>query len=191
MATKKRAKPNIDLRNMGAIGPLFAEHARHHYGTCASFCFRRKRPRGPIELSIVTENGPRAILVGVYPITKAIRATLGDDDDAVEHGAYAVALLTAARELGMRFDRRSFKGTGFDFYVTPPGRPRPHPDDIFGDIWGFEVTGLMEADRGAIKSRLKRKRLQVSPATKIHPVLIAVVEFSVPVAIFELQEKQP
>lgn len=142
-------------------------------------------------MSVVTDTDARELLIGVHTITKAIKATLGDEDDAVEHGAYGVALLIAATALGMRFVRRSFKGPGFDFYITPPSPGASDPDDIFADSWGFEVTGIMAGDKTSIRNRLKRKRDQVADSTKILPVLIAVVEFSQPLALFELQPLQP
>lgn len=138
-------------------------------------------------MELRTEKETTHVSVGVLGITKAIKATLGDPDDAAEHGAYGVALLAAAKHLGMRFVRRTYKGPGFDFYLTPPTDRGPHPDDIFADVWGFEVSGIFGGDVSDVNKRLNRKRKQVADAVKLLPVLIAIVEFSQPVAIFELQ----
>ncbi|CAN5701651.1 hypothetical protein BH23GEM9_BH23GEM9_20040 [soil metagenome] len=183
----KKTPPAIDLRDFKAVGSLLADHARKHYGVCASFCLRRNRPKGSITLTVVTDDGKHELSIGVHRITKAIQATLGDPDDAVEHGAYGLALLAIAHVMGMRFVKRSFKGPGFDFYINPPTTKASDPDDIFADSWGFEVTGIMEGGAAAVRSRLKRKRDQVAEAADILPILIAVVEFSHPITVLELQ----
>jgi len=179
--------PDIDLHDFSAVGRLFHSSARKYFGTGASYCFRRSRRSGPIVLRLRYERRDDALTVGVHRITAAVKRAFADEPDAAEHGAYGVALLVAATQMRLRFAARSFKGTGFDFFMYAPDAPTDTDDDIFAGTWGLEATGILKGDDTEIKKRLKLKREQVALAAKVRPVLIAVVEFSRPIAIFELR----
>lgn len=188
-AIEDDAPQSIDLRDMSACGRLFDKGARAYYGRAASFCIRHNTPKGAITLRFVADGTALSIDVSVHQITAPIRAVYADTQDANEHGAYGLALLLAATQMGLVFAERSFKGPGFDFYLRAPGPARwADHDDIFGNRWGLEVSGILTGNASDIQRRQKKKRLQVAAAAKLLPVLVAIVEFSEPCAIFELQE---
>ncbi len=177
------------MRDLSPCGSRLDRSVGMFYGTGASYCLRQHRPRGPIDLEFKADNTALQLDVAVHAISKAVRASFSDVDEAVEYGAYGIALLLAATQMRIRYGDRSFKGTGFDFFVSPPDAPLPDdPDDIFAGHWGLEVSGLMEGDETAIATRQRKKRAQVSEAVKLLPVLVAIIEFSKPIAIFELLE---
>ena len=182
------ATASIDLRDFTIVGPLLDNSARMFFGASASVCLRHGKPRGPIRLRFSDGDGSAHLRVSVHPISTAMKKTFADLPEATEFGACGVALLTGATQLGLRFGGRSYKSTGFDFFVAPPGTTLADPDDIFGGQWGLEVSGILDGDATTIRDRFKIKRRQVAEAVKIHPVLIAVVEFSEPCAIFELRD---
>lgn len=129
-----------------------------------------------------------SLSIRTHNITPALLATYNDLQDATEHGAYGIALLSAARALGATVAERSFKGTGFDFHLNPPGAAASaDPDDIFADKWALEVSGILKGDAGKVASRLIEKRAQVAAAAQLTTTLVAIVEFSEPYAILELQ----
>lgn len=112
--------------------------------------------------------------------------TYADLQDATEFGAEGVALLVAAKAYGATFHARSFKGPGFDFYLTKPSATSD-PNDIFGEAWALETTGILKGGPDEIKARLRVKRKQVAQAAREGETWVAVVEFSQPCAIFERQ----
>jgi hypothetical protein len=187
--TKRRtrqAQADLDLRDFTIVGPFLTRAVGGYFGTAASFCLRKAHPRGRIVIRFSEGNTTRDLKVAGHAITPAIRRSFADLQDATEHGAYGVALIAAATQLRVQFAARSFKGTGFDFFLSPPGSPASDPDDIFSEKWGLEVSGILDGGEPEIRDRLKTKRRQVANATKLHPVLVAVVEFSEPAAIFQL-----
>lgn len=124
----------------------------------------------------------------VLRITRAIRASCNDMEEATEYGAYGVALLAVARVVGATFAERSYKGPGYDFHLLPPGAAQPaDPDDIFGNKWALEVSGTLAGGTTEARARMRKKRKQVAEAKKAQPTLVAIVEFSEPAAIIEMQ----
>lgn len=187
--TKRNAlRPDIDLRDFSVVGPRLHKSAADFFGTSASFCLRKHRARGAIVLRYSDSASEKRLRVAVHTITSAVRATFNDLQDATEHGAYGIALLTAAREMGAILAERTWKGPGFDFHLLPPGRkPNQDPDDIFGDNWALEVSGILEGTDADVAARLRQKRKQVAKAAKVRPTLVAVIEFSEPSTTLELQ----
>jgi hypothetical protein len=179
---------DIDLRDLAVAGPRLHRSARDFFGASASRCLREARRRGPIALKLEFERNVRTLSVRTHRMTAPLLATFNDLQDATEHGAYGLALATAAIELGATIANRSYKGQGFDFHLNPPGHADTvDPDDIFAGTWGLEATGVLEGDRATIDARLTQKRLQVADASETRRVLIAVVEFSEPRTVLDLQ----
>lgn len=184
----KRPKADLDLRDFSSVGPRLHSSAAAYYGNSASYCLRRHRARGPIFLRYTDTKSERTLRVQAHVITRAVRATFNDLQDATEHGAYGVALLTAALEMGATLAERSYKGPGFDFHLYPPGLGTSlDPDDIFSGTWALEVSGLLQGTAADVDGRLREKRRQVASAAKIQPTLVAIVEFSEPSTTLELQ----
>lgn len=182
-----RAVPSIDLRNLAVSAPRLHPSARAFFGASASRCLRAKKRRGEIYLQLEFQNATRPVSVRTHKMTASLLATYNDLQDATEHGAYGLALATAALRLGATVAERSYKGTGFDFHLWPPGAAAASdPDDIFGGTWGLEASGILEGDRATIVARLAQKRSQVAEASESRPVLIAIVEFSEPRTLLDL-----
>ncbi|MCO4098736.1 MAG: hypothetical protein HEQ38_04875 [Gemmatimonas sp.] len=119
-------------------------------------------------------------------VTKSMASTYADLQDATEFGAEAVALLVAAKVYGAMFHARSYKGSGFDFYLTKSSASSD-PNDIFCDAWALETSGILEGGPDEIRARIRVKRKQVAQAAREGETWVAVVEFSKPCAIFERQ----
>ncbi len=178
----------MDMRDLSSAGAKLHSSARSAFGASASRCLRENRRRGPITLRLEHDGTTSSLSVRTHNITSALLATYNDLQDATEHGAYGIALLSAARVLGATVAGRSFKGTGFDFHLQPPGAgATSDPDDIFADKWALEVSGILKGDASKVAARLRDKRAQVADAAQLTTTLVAVVEFSEPYAILELQ----
>src|SRR5690348_9137475 len=109
--SKPRMRTDADMRDFSACGPRLDRSTRDHFGAVASFCLRQNRPRGAISIRLSAASTDASLSVGVHRITDAMRRTFADLEDASEVGAYGVALLLAATQMGLRFARRSYKGT--------------------------------------------------------------------------------
>lgn len=178
----------MDMRDLSAAGPMLHSSARALFGASASRCLREYKRRGVINLRLEHAGATSSVSVRTHNITRALLATYNDLQDATEHGAYGIALLSAARTLGATVAERSFKGTGFDFHLNPPGSgATTEPDDIFADKWAIEVSGILKGDAAKVEARLAEKRAQVADHAQLTKTLVAVVEFSEPYAILELQ----
>jgi hypothetical protein len=184
----RRSKADLDLRDFSPVGPRLHSSAAAYYGTSASYCLRQHRAKGAILLRYTDTKSEKTLSVHALPITRAVRATFNDLQDATEHGAYGVALLTAARELGATLAERSWKGPGLDFHLHPPGHEASvDPDDIFSGTWALEVSGLLQGTAADVDGRLRQKKKQVASAAKMQPTLVAIVECSEPSTTLELQ----
>lgn len=184
----KSKAPDLDLRDFSACGPLLDRAAADAWARNASVCLRQHKQRGNIVLRFTDQAAEHRWTVGVHKIDKAMRATFADLPDATEHGAYGVALLAAARHLGATFAQRMYKGPGFDFLLYPPGAAgATDPDDIFGGTWALEVSGILQGSTADVDARLRTKRKQVRRARQLQPTYVAIVEFSEPSTLLELQ----
>jgi len=97
-----------------------------------------------------------------------------DDEEATEHGACGVAILTVRALLNLVVVRRSRKGTGFDYWLNPD------EDSLLQQGERLEVSGIRKGPEATIKSRVSEKTRQIQRFRGGNPVLIAVVEFSRP-----------
>lgn len=100
-----------------------------------------------------------------------------DIRETVENGACAVAILLVPLILPYREVRRSYQGTGFDFWMSD------EPTLGFQGKAGLEVSGIGEGAIARRRQRLSDKLKQAkSKTTDSMPTYAIVVEFSSPVA---------
>lgn len=115
-----------------------------------------------------------------YPRTsKQVRTTNKDLQDAAEDGACAVAISIVHRLFSLLVLERSYKGTGFDYWI---GRKET---EGFQGMERLEVSGILSGNESDIKGRVKRKLEQVARGSEQNsslPQCIVVVEFGRPQA---------
>lgn len=102
-------------------------------------------------------------------------ASHADRQDATEEGAVALAI-TLVRE-GTDFDvvQRSWKGTGFDYFLAPAAGGPP-----FDGAACLEVSGIFEEDDVTMARRIKEKKSQIDAGDGLLPGYVVVVGFSQP-----------
>lgn len=192
---QERRRPHtdlVDLSDFSSVGPLLHPSAAAFFAASASVCLRLHRTRGTILMRLTHPSGEGQCRVKPLRVTRSMRATYADLQDATEHGAYGIALLSAASKLGATFAERSFKGPGFDYFLQPPGDTEPaDDDDIFAGKWALEVSGSLRGGPQEVKARLREKRSQVAGAAAQRVALVAVVEFSEPSTTLELHDDRP
>lgn len=170
--------------DFAALGPRLHEAVAGHYGAAAAFCLRQHHSPPTLKMLLSVEGSTTALRIAAHELTPSMNASFADLQESTEYGAYGIALLASAHVFQFRFGQRSSKGTGFDMFMLPPGA-EIDPEDPFSETWGLEATGILQGDDKAIRDRFQRKRNQIMPSIGLVPILIAVVEFSAPTAIFE------
>jgi hypothetical protein len=110
---------------------------------------------------------------------ETVQSTWADLQEATEHGAYGVALLLVERLLGLTVVERSFKHTGFDYWIAPLAVT----GFLFQNRTKLEISGISEGE-STIVSRVRLKLAQVAkfdPGGTV-PAYVAVIDFRQPAA---------
>jgi hypothetical protein len=119
-------------------------------------------------------------------LTDQIKQTHNDEGDAAEDGAIAVSVLLAYHFHEHIVVSRSWKGTGFDYFLRHKNEDTVNPDLPFNSTMRLEVSGLFKQPRAKVNSRLKTKLDQTTRSDKDYSsasALIGIVEFGEPVAL--------
>lgn len=95
------------------------------------------------------------------------------DDEGIEYGAEAIALILAILRTDFDFVKRSRKGGGDDYRLVKTGSV------LFQDSAKLEISGILrENGNNSSSARLKAKLAQLSRAKDGLPSCAIVVEFS-------------
>jgi hypothetical protein len=110
------------------------------------------------------------------PTSEKCRRTWADLHEATEHGAYGVAFLLVRQLKNMTIGERSYRGTGFDFWV---GNEDSY-DILFQKKARLEVSGIRTGSETLREARVREKIEQVSRVSSSFPAIVVVVEFGRP-----------
>jgi hypothetical protein len=105
-------------------------------------------------------------------------SSFGDLDEAVEFGAMGIAIAIINEKKGWKV-KRSWKGTGFDFWAGDDSK-----SSRFKKKLRVEVSGDFEGTDSDLNSRLKQKldQTELSSGSR-SPACAVIVEFSNPKSI--------
>lgn len=136
--------------------------------------------RSGVEMAV--EGDARAtFLLSWEPLTERHYRTCADRQEAIEYGAYGVAILVVRELTGKTVLERSAKGPGFDFWVGD----EEDAELPFQGLMRLEVSGILSGEDSDVRSRTGIKRTQVTPSDHLGPAFIAIVEFGRPMAKLE------
>ena len=131
------------------------------------------------------QSGTRISVSGNYNTGFYLTWTTLDDntkssyilEEAVEDGAYGLAILVIRQLTPYKVIKQSFRGTGFDYWL---GEHDDFPP--FQEKARLEVSGILKGTAGQLNWRMNEKIKQTtkSDGTK-KPAFIAIVEFSQPI----------
>lgn len=111
-------------------------------------------------------------------VTPQVRRTWNDMQEATEYGAACLACLLVLDLTEYTIIERSWKGTGFDYWL---GYSEDEP--LFPPRSRLEVSGILNGTDSQLGKRTKEKIKQTSPSDHLDlPALAVVVEFSRPIA---------
>jgi hypothetical protein len=108
-----------------------------------------------------------------------------NQDDAIEDGAEAIALLLSIERTEYTAVERASTTTGIDYWLGYKSSPDNLP---FYRAGRLEISGILrENESNSIASRLKVKVAQTKPTDSTFPVFVIVVEFGQPIATMVLK----
>ena len=116
----------------------------------------------------------RALLEWSFVLTEAMRRYWNDLEEAVEQGAYGLAILLVRHMTGYMVIERSRKGTGFDWGLGAE-------DNLFQAKARLEVSGILRGSMRRIRTRVSAKKKQTKTSEHLRlPAYIVVIEFGTP-----------
>lgn len=129
-----------------------------------------------LSLDGLSKSSPTAIWDYVLP--QNWEKAWGDPDDATENGACGIAFLLCEQLTNFNIIERSYKSTGFDYYLG-----HDKGDNIFENAARLEVSGILKGPE-RVNARVNQKLKQITPTDGDLPGFVAVIEFSTPKAVF-------
>lgn len=159
-------------KGMPGMEPALGESCAH----AASVCLEHERHiPDKTRLSV---DGSREVIYDLTwaPATDQMRRSWSDLQDATEWGASGVAALLVEDTFGYQILQRSWKGTGFDYWIG-------YSDNngvMFQNKARLEVTGILHGAEGDISARLQEKLNRFEKHPHELPEMVVVVEFGTP-----------
>lgn len=172
----------LDLNQLSAPLPALTKSRGESMAEAASVVLYEKGHRTGTKLK-VKGHFKRGFLLNCVQVDKRLQNSYYDLQEAVEQGAYGVAILLIITLTEYTLIRRSRKGTGFDYWL---GKKE---DPLFQDAARLEVSGILQENKKNTTQRRikeKKKQTEVSDEMKL-PAWIVVVEFGTPKAHIELR----
>lgn len=119
---------------------------------------RWERNNEPVEVEVQWNEPGREVI-----------ATYGNEKDATEYAAYALAM-AVADSLGFEILGRAGQGTGADWFMVPKGEPT-------NDYYRLEVSGAARISAEKLEHRLADKIAQLKKADLPRPGVAVVARF--------------
>ena len=156
-----------DLRHLHGRHPGLTEAVCRAYAEAAHVCLSRHH-QPPIEITVAQQT----FTIGwTVPGDRARRAW-ANLVDAVEAGAYAMAIAAIEATYGWFAMSRAETLTGADYYVGPPGAD-------LETSYRLEISGVDAGDAAVLRTRLSRKIRQTRAGRSPSPALACVVGFQI------------
>jgi len=130
------------------------------------------------------QSGTRISVSGNYNTGFYLTWTTLDDntkssyilEEAVEDGAYGLAILVIRQLTPYKVIKQSFRGTGFDYWL---GEHDDFPP--FQEKARLEVSGILKGTKSQVNQRLKEKLIQTRKSDNFNlPAYVIIIEFSNP-----------
>ncbi len=146
-------------------------------------CFDKNGHADGVKLTVKGVFNAQFIVHWDCPISEAILRCWGQDMGfTVEQAAYGIAILLIQNLTDFTAIRRSWKGTGFDYWL---GHKDALADLPFQDAARLEVSGILRGEDREIKQRVRLKTAQIQRSGNSLPGFVIVVEFGRPLSQVE------
>jgi hypothetical protein len=173
----------LDLRTLRAMSSASPTMLAFYAETASVMLWRFHAPHKSLELAETPgtwhrgEQSIPVILLWNEPTMEVLHSH-GNEQDATEQGAYALAI-AVADALGFHVLGRAHHGSGSDWIMIPRGEPT-------NDYYKLEVSGMARAGTESPASRLAAKVQQGSNGDLRRPGVAVVARFQ-DAAIFSEQ----
>ena len=187
----------LDLRELAAADfPGITREKGAELAQAAAVCLQSQGHEQGAVL-VVRGSFDNAYALAWLPASPQTWRTWNDPEETTEDGAAGIAALLALREIGWPVILRSWKGTGFDYWLgdrdTGPVAPAERAataalrsllrDDNLTVRGRLEVSGIRDGDDAAVRQRSRDKLRQINRGNAWPlPGFVIVVEFSRPLA---------
>jgi len=172
--------PILSLGDLTTASPNLSATVGAHHAEAAAVCLDHCDHSSPVTMAVDGPDVPRSASVTFGAVTEAMRRTHADLEEATEFGACGVAILLVKAMLGQLVVERSRRGTGFDYWIGPPGGA------LLQAKARLEVSGLLLGTRAQVAARVREKREQTKQSDGLRlPAYVVVIEFSGPRAVVE------
>lgn len=108
-----------------------------------------------------------------------MQAAHADENESAEKSAIAIAFLLMTQLFPYMVVRQAKRGKHFDYILADKNATLPFQSDTAAVL---ECSGIMQGGQSKINARIKEKETRFRKKAQDHPVFIAVVEHSEPVA---------
>lgn len=144
----------------------------------AVVCLNEQNHQSGVHLKVDGDYNNKFPLIWSHQVSSLMIRTWSDRDYATEQGAYGIAILLIINLTDLAVTARSWRGTGFDFWLGPIG----NNDLLFQKKSRLEVSGIRRGDESNINARVKKKIKQTDRSNNSLPAYVVVVEFSRPLS---------
>ena len=187
----------LDLRELAAADfPGITREKGAELAQAAAVCLQSQGHEPGVTL-VVRGHFANAYALAWPPASPQARRTWNDPEETTEDGAVGLAVLLAWREIGWPVILRSWKGSGFDYWLGDRETGRVSPaersataalrsllrEDSLIVRGRLEVSGIREGGDAAVSQRVRDKLRQINRGDSWPlPGFVIVVEFSRPLA---------
>lgn len=148
-------------------------------------CLHQKPHAQPVTLDVTNEvealPSERVELSWATPTPDQL-VSFADLQEATEWGATSIAMYLLHHLMGYRSFERSWKGTGFDYWMSKEAAVLMNGRDR------LEVSGLLNGDSSRERARVKAKVKQMAKGGLPGRGLAAVINFGPPAAYFAVAD---
>lgn len=163
----------LDVRQLSQGAPGITPEWGAFMAQAATVCLRERGHRSGVALCV----DGAAVFAFVLRFPRwnhQMRRAFGDEQEATEYGACGIAILAVKAMTGYTVVRRSWKGTGFDYWLGHDGDP------LFQAKARLEVSGIRNGSDHDVSARTAQKLAQLDSTAIRLPGYVAVVEFGTP-----------
>jgi hypothetical protein len=169
----------FDLKSLCDGIPALTPAMGQVHAECAAVCLAKHGHGREVAITIKDIRRSR-FSVKRIDVTDVMRRTYADLQDATELGACGIAILVISHVTGFTAIERSFKRTGFDYWLGPPSA-----GPLFQKKARLEASGILEGSDETVKYRLTQKLNQMARSDAMGlPGYAVIVEFGLPRADF-------
>lgn len=173
------AGADVPTQNLSEVSngiPRLSPSILSSFVEAASVCFENQGNKSGTNLVVVGDLEQQIVLTW-DEVTEQMKRSYRDLEEAVEWGATVISFVLVRRFTEYTIIERSYKGTGFDYWLGSP------KDPLFQRKARLEVSGILkETPSNSVKSRTKAKLKQINKIKTELPGIVVIVEFTRPLS---------